>query len=208
VEAILYCRTSTDEQRNGTDAQRERLLEHARRRKWKPVVVEEHASGKTLARRPVLSEALDRLDCGEAAVLVVTKLDRLARSTGDFATIIERSQQRDWALVVLDFGGERLDTSTAMGKAMARMAMVFAELERDLISERTREAMAEVKRRGVQLGKPSTVPDSTRARIAALQAEGLGYRAIATRLNVEGVPAPSGDPKARWHATSVARHTP
>jgi DNA invertase Pin-like site-specific DNA recombinase len=143
---------------------------------------------------------------GPDGVLGVTKLDRLARSTGDFATIIARSQKRGWSLVVLDFGGERLDTSTAMGKAMARMAMVFAELERDLISERTREALAEVKARGIQLGKPSTVPCSTRERIAEMSREGMSLREIAARLNAQGVAAPSGKPGARWHSTSVARH--
>ncbi|MEK6250926.1 MAG: recombinase family protein [Actinomycetota bacterium] len=208
MQAILYCRTSTDEQRNGTTSQRERLIAHAEERGTDYTVSEEHASGKTLARRPVLRAVLDKLDAlGSNGVLCVAKLDRLARSTRDFASILERAERKGWSIVVLDLGGERLDTSTAMGKAMARMAMVMAELESELIGERTKEALAVVKAAGTQLGHPSTVTAKTQSRIAELRGvEGLGYRAIADRLNAEGVRAPSGRKAARWHATSVKRH--
>jgi DNA invertase Pin-like site-specific DNA recombinase len=206
MEAILYCRTSSGEQRNGVESQRRRLTAHAEERGWSYTVEVEHASGKTLARRPVLRDALDRLDkLGEDGALCIGTLDRLARSTGDFASILERSERRGWCIVVLDLGGERLDTSTAIGKAMAKMAMVMAELERELIAERTKEALAEVKASGKQLGHPSTVPPATRRRIRELRGEGLGFRAVAARLNDEGVPAPSG-PDGRWYAASVRRH--
>ena len=206
MEAILYVRTSTDDQRNGADAQRRRLIEHARDRGWEYAVEQEHASGKTLARRPKLSAALDRLDrlSGEGA-LVVTNITRLARSTRDFATILERAERSGWRLVVTDMGGEQLDTSTAMGRAMANMAMVMAELERELIAERTRDGLAEVRARGKQLGRPSTVSEQTRQRIAELSDEGLGLRGIAARLDAEGVPPPSGKRSGRWYPASVAR---
>jgi DNA invertase Pin-like site-specific DNA recombinase len=208
MPAILYCRTSTEEQQNGVQSQRERLVAEAERRAWEYSVEEEHASGKTLARRPVLREVLDRLDgFGPDGVLAAAKLDRIARSTRDFASILERADRRGWHIVVLDLGGERLDTGTAMGRAMAKMAMVMAELESELIGERTREGLAVVKANGRQLGHPSTVPAEVRRRIAELRAEGLGLRAVADRLNAEGVPAPSRKKGARWHATSVGRHS-
>jgi DNA invertase Pin-like site-specific DNA recombinase len=207
--AIAYVRTSTDEQRNGADAQRARLTAEAGRRGWALDVAEEHASGKTLARRPVLRAVLDWLDAGDADLLAVTRLDRLVRSTADFAAILDRAARRRWSIAVLDMGGgDALDTSSATGRAMARMVVVMAELERELIGERTREGLAVVRARGVQLGKPSTVPREVRERIAAMRSEGLGTRSVAARLNAEGVPAPSGRPRARWHSTSVARHSP
>jgi DNA invertase Pin-like site-specific DNA recombinase len=105
---------------------------------------------------------------------------------------------------VLDLGGEQLDTSTAMGEAMAHMAMVMAQLEAALISERTREGLAVVKKNGKRLGRPSKVPAATRDRIRALrEKEGLGYTAIASRLNAEETPGPAG---GRWYAASVRRH--
>jgi DNA invertase Pin-like site-specific DNA recombinase len=199
-------RTSTREQQNGAQSQRERLVALAEDRGWQYAVEEEHASGKTLARRPVMRAALDRLDAlGSEGALCVAKLDRLARSTSDFASILDRAQRHGWRMVVLDLGGERLDTSTAMGKAMAKMAMVMAELERELIGERTSEALAVVKASGTQLGHPSTVPADVRERVAGLRADGLGLRAIADRLNGDGVLAPSGDADARWHPNAVRR---
>lgn len=207
MEAILYARTSREEQRNGVEAQQRKLAEYAESKGWEATLLDpEHASGKTLSRRPILREALGKLDSlGEGGILVVTRLDRLSRSTGDFASILERSRRKGWGIAVLDFGGERLDTSTAMGKAMARVVMVIAELERELIGERTKEALAEVKANGTQLGHPSTVPAATHKRIKRLRREGLGFRAIASRLNEQGIPAPSGA-AGRWHAASVRRH--
>jgi DNA invertase Pin-like site-specific DNA recombinase len=199
MKAILYARTSTDEQTNGIEAQRKRLTAEAKARGWKWDLREEHASAKTLARRPKLKSALEDLEGGRADVLMVTKLDRLARSTLDFATILERSRQKGWALVTLDLG---LDTSTPNGEFAATVLMGVAQLERRLISERTREALAVVRASGKQLGHPSTVPATTRRRIVRLRDSGLSWRSISEKLNGDGVPGPAG---GTWHSTSVRR---
>jgi len=68
--------------------------------------------------RPALNGALDRLDRGEADVLVVAKLDRLSRSVRDFANLVERATQNGWALVALDID---VDTSTPTGELMANI---------------------------------------------------------------------------------------
>ena len=79
-----------------------------------------------------------------------------------------------------------------MGKAMAHMAVVFAELERDFIRSRTREALTVRKDQGVILGRPRTTPDDVVARIVRERTEGKTAYAIARDLNKDTVPTAQG----------------
>jgi DNA invertase Pin-like site-specific DNA recombinase len=200
MRVIGYARTSTDEQTNGMEHQVAMLRAEAAKRGWGIQIVEEHASGKTLARRPLLTDVLLRLDAHKADALLVTKLDRLARSMLDFVAVLERSRKKKWALISLDLG---LDTSTPVGEFSANTLMAVAQLERQLIAQRTREGLAAVKARGVQLGKPSTVPESTQKRITELRERDCKtWRAIASILNVENIAAPAG---GNWQPMSARR---
>jgi len=203
VQVIGYARTSTEEQSNGIEVQRSQLQAEAERRGWTLDIRHEHASGKTLARRKALRQVLDDLDrAGPNGVLMVPKLDRLARSTIDCLNLLERARRRGWAVIVMNLGGEKLDTTTAAGKLQATMLAAFAEFEREMISDRTREGLAIVKARGVKLGHPSPVPEETRQKIVHLRTAGLSWQAMADRLNAEAVPGPAG---GVWHSTSVRR---
>jgi hypothetical protein len=82
--------------------------------------------------------ALALLEAGESEALIFTKVDRASRCTEDFARLIRLSEEQDWRPIVTEMG---IDTRTPMGKATAHMAVVFAELERDFIRMRTREAL-------------------------------------------------------------------
>jgi hypothetical protein len=96
------------------------------------------------------------LEVGEVGALIFTKVDRASRCTEDFAWLIRLSEEQGWRLIVTEIG---IDTRTPMGRAMAHMAVVFAELERDFIRSRTREALAVRRDHGVVLGRPrSTAP--------------------------------------------------
>jgi len=148
--------------------------------------------------RPRLRAALALLDAGEADALLVTKVDRVSRSAKDFSTLLDRAGRNGWQVIVLELG---LDTTTPMGKAMANMAAVFAELERDFISQRTRDALAYKKEQGVRLGRPSNVPHDIAAGIVREHAEGASAYAIARDLNRDGVPTAQGG-KA-WAASTV-----
>lgn len=181
MRILGYVRTSTDEQTNGAEAQRAHLEREAADRGWDLTIIEEHASGKTLARRPVLQRALHQLDAGEFAGLAVTKLDRLARSVIDFASIIQRSQSRGWAFISLDLA---LDTSTPNGRFTAHVLAAVAQLERDLIAQRTRESLSIVKSRGVQLGHPSAIPARTSAKIVKLRDSGATWSEIADKVSL------------------------
>jgi DNA invertase Pin-like site-specific DNA recombinase len=107
-------------------------------------------------------------------------VDRASRCTEDFARLLRLSEEQSWRLVVTEMG---IDTRTPMGKAMAHMAVVFAELERDFIKMRTREALQVKKENGVKLGRPRSTPDDVVARIVRERVDGKTAYAIARDLN-------------------------
>jgi DNA invertase Pin-like site-specific DNA recombinase len=200
MKVFLYARTSTDEQTNGMESQVGQLETEATKRGWEDIaVVREHASGKSLARRPLLHGVLVQLDAS-GGILMTTKIDRLSRSMLDYASLLERSRKKGWAIVSLDLN---LDTSTAVGQCMAHVVVAFAQMERQLISERTKAGLAVVKAKGVELGHKSTVPEATKERIAQLRDARVSWRNITKILNAENVSAPNG--KGVWHTTSVVR---
>jgi DNA invertase Pin-like site-specific DNA recombinase len=162
-KVICYLRVSTGEQADsglGLAAQRSRLESECSHRSWSNVVYIEDAghSAKSL-NRPGIQRALSMLADGSASVLVVTKLDRLSRSVIDFAALLALAERQGWALVVLDLG---LDLTTPNGKFVASVMASVAQLERDLIGERTRQALAVKREQGIKLGRPSSVPADVR----------------------------------------------
>lgn len=206
---IGYLRVSTEEQATtggGLAAQRARIeAEQAsnpavRITRW----LEDDASGKTL-RRPAIQEALALLDTGEEDGLVVAHLDRMSRSVYDAAGLIEQALRRGWALVTLDHRG--LDMTTPYGKAMAQMAWVFAELERELISQRTRDGMQALIAEDRAAGRPSrfgravVIEGPVVDRVQALSRRGVGVSEIARRLNRDGFLNTAGNP---WAPGSVS----
>lgn len=212
MNVVGYGRCSTSEQaREGVsiEVQQRRVLAEAARREWNVTWLADEGISGTVApeQRPRLRAALALLDANEAEALVVTKVDRVSRSTTDFSTLLHRAQRNDWQVVVVELG---LDTTTPMGKAMANMAAVFAELERDFISQRTRDALAVRKSQGVRIGRPSNVPPDIAARILREYEAGATAYALAGGLNGDGVPTAQGG-KA-WAASTVLgvlrRHAP
>src|SRR3954469_1559273 len=202
---LFYRRASTREQGDsglGLDAQLRKLRAEAAHRGW-TVVEDFHdvASGKGTNGRLGLKQALAALKRHDADVLVVSKLDRLSRSVADFARLMEQARRERWAVVALDLN---IDTTTATGELMANMLAALAQWERRLISERTKDALAEKKDQGVQLGKPSPLPIETLRMIRKLRKRGLGARRITAWLNQRDVPTPSGAGK-EWHVTQVQR---
>lgn len=202
IAVIGYVRVSTDEQADsgaGLEAQRQAIVAECERRGWELAEIVEDAgySAKDL-KRPGIISVLERLGRGEAGTLVVAKLDRLSRSVLDFAGLMARSQREGWALVALDLG---VDTTTPQGELMAGVMAQFAQFERRLIGQRTKAALAVKKEQGVTLGRPRSLPETVAARIAAERAAGATLKAIADRLNDEGVATAQGG--ARWWPATV-----
>ena len=158
--------------------------------------VEDIASASTL-ERPGLGDLLDRITEGDT--LVVAKLDRISRSVIDWCGLVERANDEGWTLVALDFN---LDTGSVTGRFVATIMMAFSEMERELISERTKAGLAEARRKGVRLGRPSSVSEETRVVIADLRAAGLTQTEIATSLDALGHTAPEG---GQWTQQAVSR---
>ncbi|MGG1514911.1 recombinase family protein [Paenibacillus oryzisoli] len=111
-------------------------------------IFEEKASGKN-DDRVELAKALEYLREGDQ--LVVYKLDRLARSTKKLIELSETLEQRKIELISIR---DNIDTSTAVGRAMFKMLAVIAELERDIISERTLAGLQAARARGRKGGRP------------------------------------------------------
>jgi DNA invertase Pin-like site-specific DNA recombinase len=202
MQVIGYVRVSTEEQNvsgAGLEAQRAAIIAECDRRGWQLVDMLEDAgySAKDL-RRPAIQAALETLQRGEARGLVVAKLDRLSRSMLDFTSVMATAQKQGWALVALDCA---VDTTTPAGEAMANVLATFAQFERRLISQRTREALAVKRAQGVRLGRPLAMPAKIRRRIRRDHEHGATLTAIAAALNREGVPTAHGG--ARWHPSTV-----
>lgn len=198
-----YLRVSAEEQRAsglGLDAQRHAINAEAARHAWR---VEFHAdegvSGTVRPEvRPALAPVLDSLGRGD--VLVAAKLDRLGRRTADVLGLADRADREGWRLVLLDLG---LDTATPVGAFTLAALAAVAQLERDLIAARTRDALAAAKRRGQRLGHPPAYPEHLRRRIAAMRADGATFAGIAATLNAEGVPTARAG--STWHPSTVWR---
>jgi DNA invertase Pin-like site-specific DNA recombinase len=104
----------------------------------------------TTADRPKLKEARNYVRQGDS--LVITKLDRLARSTYHLTRIAEELKQKDVDLVVLD---QNIDTSTSTGKLLFNMLASIAEFETEIRKERQMEGIAKAKEKGVRFGRKS-----------------------------------------------------
>jgi DNA invertase Pin-like site-specific DNA recombinase len=136
-----YARVSTDDQK--ADLQRAALKSAG----CKKLFTDDGLSGATI-KRPALLRCLKMLKAGNT--LIVWKLDRLGRSLRDLITMLDDLKQRGVKFRSLT---EAIDTDTPTGRAMWQMIGVLAELERSLISERTRAGVKAAKNRGVKFGR-------------------------------------------------------
>lgn len=171
VMLIGYARTSTLEQVAGFDAQLRELAQLECEK-----VFREQVSSK--ATRKQLEAALEFARHGDT--LVVTKLDRLARSVVHLGTIIETLEAKGVALRILNLG---VDTATPTGKLMLNVLGGVAQFEREMMLERQREGIAAAKGAGKYKGRKPTARAKS-AEVQALAAEGLSMAAIATRLGI------------------------
>lgn len=202
---VGYVRVSTSDQADsglGLAAQRAAIESEAKRRGWTVAEWFEDAgaSGKSMTGRPGLAAALEALDAGQADALVVAKLDRLSRSVHDAAGLLDRSGREGWAVVACDLG---VDTTTPAGEAMANVMATFAQLERRMIGQRTKDALAVRRSEGVRLGRPRSLPDDVVDRIVSARDVGATWSAIADELDHDGVATAHGG--QRWYPATVRK---
>lgn len=162
----IYSRVSTGKQE--TENQTLKLRELYPRAS----IVEETASGSKA--RPVLERLVASLERGDE--LIVYALDRLGRRTSEVLRLIEDLDKRG---VVLKSLREGVDYSTITGRLVTQILCSIAEMERGLISERTKAALEAKRKQGVKLGgKPKFSPETV-AQVRELKGQGLTVRAIA-----------------------------
>ena len=168
---IGYARTSTLEQKAGLEAQIRQLNEA----QCKKVYDEQTSS---VGERPELAAALDYLRDGDT--LVVTKLDRLARSTRHLGELVDLIRAKGAHLQILDLS---VDTSTATGKLVLQIIGSIAEFEREMMLERQREGIAKAKEEGRYKGRAPTARAKT-DEVLKLAAEGVKPTTIAKQLSI------------------------
>lgn len=212
---IAYTRVSTLEQANegiSLAAQKKRLEAHCVAKGWElvKVVVDAGVSAKNL-NRDGAREILELVRRRECDVVVVVKLDRMFRNATDALNTTNEFRRYgvDFASLTEDF-----DTSTAAGKMFFSLIATFAEFERNLIGDRTREALASKRADGFRVGEvplgyeadadglllPIEEEQQVIATILDLREQGFGYLRIAKQLNREGVPAKKG---GKWYPKTV-----
>ena len=141
---IGYARTSTVDQQAGFEAQLVELKEYGCERMYQEQV-------SAVATRTQLEAAIDMLRDGDK--LVVTKLDRLARSVAHMGDLLERIEAKGAGLVILSLGSERVDTSTATGKLILNMMVSVSQFEREMMKERQVEGIKRAQARGKYKGR-------------------------------------------------------
>lgn len=219
IRPAIYLRVSTSEQADsglGMAAQQARCMAMADAKGWPtPVIFADDGLSGTMSRakRPQLDMLLSAVQAGTINAVIVLDLTRLAR---DIRLILEYVDLLRTCGATFVSCKESFDTSTAMGNAMLQITAVFAELERNLISERTIAALDERgKLHGYKAGRlplgyrrdgESILVDSVGAatvrRVFTLRDDdGLTLREIADLLNTEGTPAPKRGGK--WQHSAV-----
>jgi DNA invertase Pin-like site-specific DNA recombinase len=140
------------------------------------VIRSEKITGSTVTGRAELRTVLDFI--GKGDTLVVTRIDRLARSLGDLQDIVRELKAKGASLVATE---QPIDTGTAAGKAFLDMLGVFAEFETNLRRERQMEGIAKAKAAGVYKGGKTRIATDEVRRLAG---EGMGPSAIARQLGI------------------------
>ena len=180
MNIVGYARIS--KARNGSlslEAQTAALDAECERRSWNLLRVErDERSGGSRKRRAGLARAVAACKAGDAEAIMSVRLDRMSRSPQDFADLLAEADDYDFALVVLDFN---IDTTTATGRLIAGIIAQVAAWEREVIGERTKEALAEKKAKGWQRGN---IDAATRKRIVRMYRAGSSIAAITRELKI------------------------
>ena len=158
VRCAIYTRKSTEE---GLDKEFNTL--DAQRESCEAYIASQHYAGWVCSKeryddggftgsnieRPALKRLMEDVDAGQIDVIVLYKIDRLSRSLMDFTRIVERLEKHNVSFVSIT---QQLDTSTSMGRLTLNMLLSFAQFEREIIAERTRDKMAAARRKGKWVG--------------------------------------------------------
>jgi DNA invertase Pin-like site-specific DNA recombinase len=142
-------------------------------------VFQEKRSGATRQKREAVNAALEF--CREGDVLVITKLDRLARSMFDLQEIAQTLDRKKVDFVVLD---QNIDTTTPAGRLTFHLLGAVAEFERDLIAERRNEGIEKAKAKGVKFGRAEKLTPAQVEEVRAARRAGESRKALMERFDI------------------------
>jgi len=224
TRVIGYVRVSSKEQVDegvSLAAQRAKLRAYSVAMDLELVGIEEDAgvSAKSLVGRTGLERALRLLETGAADGILVAKLDRLTRSVRDLGDLVDQYFASKWSLLSVS---DSIDTRTAAGRLVLNVLTSVAQWEREATAERTRDALAHLKAKGILIGgvplglrrtgeidrdgRRVVVEDQDEAaavrRIEELHTGGASFRAIARVLTREGHHTKR---RGKWVASTIAR---
>jgi len=215
MKAIGYVRVSTNEQaKEGISLrhQEEKVKAYAALHEMElvDIVVDEGLSAKTLSGRPGAMRIIDQCLAGEVEAVIVYKLDRMFRNAQE---ALDVSTKLNKSGVALHSVTEKIDTQSAMGKFFFTIMAACAEMERNLVSERTRDALQHKKRSGevynhapygydVVEGKlvDNEYEQGIIKRIKSLREEEVSLQGIADKLNTDNITTKKGK---KWEASTV-----
>jgi site-specific DNA recombinase len=201
VKAVGYIRVSTTEQALegvSLDAQHTKVQAYAVVKDWtvSQIISDEGQSAKHL-KRPGLARLLALVDARQVDVVIVYKLDRLTRSVRDLNNLVELFEKKGVALVSLQ---ESLDATTATGRLMMNLLASVSQWEREVIGERTRDAMQYLKAQGQVYSRPVFADPAILARLQGEREAGCSYHQIAHGLNADQIQTTRG---GQWRACTV-----
>lgn len=201
-KAVGYVRVSTaDQAREGwsLDAQRRRIAAFCEAKGWPLAEIYADEGISAAKHRPAWERLFIDVLADGVTHVVALKLDRVGRNAKQLLDAYDALERKGVALVFIE---DSIDTSTPAGRLMRTVLAAVAEFERDLASERTKAGLAEAVAQGKQLGRPALVSGDVEVLVLAYSQAGMTLRAIAARLNKDGVPTVRGNP---WHFGSVDR---
>jgi len=220
-KALGYVRVSTEEQASegvSLGAQSERIRAYCQLNGLELVriITEEGVSaGKPLADRPGGRELLRLIPLYGVRHIVALKLDRLFRNAVDCLSMVQDWDKEGIALHLIDQGGQAVNTKSALGRFFLTIMAAVAEMERNLIRERTRSALQYKRSNGKVYGPQpfgyrregkDLLPDPEELRalelMQELRSKGYSLRGIAKELTRRQVPTKNG---GRWEAMTVKR---
>lgn len=153
LEFFSYCRASTDDQKITLQDQQDKIKNYCNYKGYKVIenYVDGGVSGSINAKdRPEMKKLLERLQKGEGDGLICTKIDRLSRSSGDFINIMNYFNKNNIQLIFLE---PEIDTKSAIGKMILTIMSSVAELELNMIRQRTKDALKKKKEKGEAYGQ-------------------------------------------------------
>jgi site-specific DNA recombinase len=201
MRVIGYVRVSTEDQAKegiSIEMQAKKIEAYAVVKDWQLVeIITDAGYSAGSLHRPGLQRLMAMVKPGKIEAIIVYKLDRLTRSVMDLGELMKVFERKDVALVSLQ---ESLDATTATGRLMMNLLASVSQWEREVIGERTRDAMQHLKRQGRVYSRPVFSDPDIIAWMQTARAAGKSYEVIADQLNADGIPSARG---GRWQGNTV-----